>query len=414
MNLKLTLTGGALVLLALATLVAAPPPGVRAQSARPSFDCSKARSRIDKLVCANAELAALDRRVAELFELAMSQAPDAGDIKRAQRRWLRDRNDCQDAACMRSQYEQRIRALETYTGRLPAALVQTMCERLETPETRAEILAHKDGIEDINNDGVPETPVTCNGGTANIPCAAYADAGGKPLQIRPQGFEWHTYSPLGRTTFRYDDRTFVYYSRDAALEEPSYVSYVTPTNRELPICEFETSVGSAVVEGGADVCAAVESGENIEEIELASIADRDATAFARADTFARRIGAVDIDNDGLNDNVLELSYESGGGRGCTFNYFELLTDDRRSLLTTSKRNPVRELQGVPAEGYRGRNCGRIDNRLFRFEDKIYYEANVSNNALAPHEVRVLDGTAVATLCTFERQTMTRVKRLFAE
>jgi uncharacterized protein len=381
-------------------------------ASKPSFDCTRARSKAEKTICADAQLAALDQRTSELFGLALSHSPDPGDIKKEQRRWLRERDDCEDAACMAKSYEGRIEVLETYTGRLPERLARTLCARLETPETRAETLERRAGIEDINNDGAPETAAACAGGTANVPCVSYVDARGKPVLIQPQGFEWTTYSPLGRAAFRYENRTFVYYSRDAALAEPSHLAYVTPTNREFRVCEFETSVGSAVLEGGDDVCAAVETREGIEPVELVSAADRQATAFGRPDTFVRSTGAADIDNDGLDDEVIELSYESGGGQGCTFNYFELLGEDRRSLIANSKSNPVRELQGLTGEGYRGRNCGNVENRLFKFDGKTYYETNVTNNRLVPHEVRVLDGTAPATLCTFERQVTTKVKTLF--
>jgi hypothetical protein len=349
-----------------------------------------------------------------LFALALSQSPDPGDIKKAQRRWLRERDDCEDAACIARSYEQRLDALATYTGRMPATLVRTLCARLETPETRAQTLERKLGIEDINNDGTPEVATACTGGTANVPCVSYMNEDGKPVLIQPQGFEGFADSPLGRSAFRYENRTFVYYSRDAALAEPTHVSYITPTNREFRVCEFETAVASAVVEGGDDVCAAVEANERIEPIELTSIADRQSVTLSRPDTFAKGTGTVDVDNDGLDDVIIELSYESGAGQGCTFNYFELLSEDRSALLGSSKSKPVRELQRLHDEGYRERNCGVVANRLFKFADKIYYETNLGNNEHFPHELRVLDGTAVGTLCTFERQVTTRARRVFSE
>lgn len=400
--------------LALPAIAALAQQVERASVEGPSFACAKARSRMDKTICADGQLTSLDKRVADLFELALSQAPDPGDVKRAQRRWLRERDDCKEAACIQASYERRLNALQIYTGRLPATLTHPLCARFETSETRIETLDRKNGIEDINNDGMPETATACAGGTANVPCVSYVDADRKPVLIRPQGFEWITYSPLGRSPFRYQNLTFVYYSRDTALVEPSHVSYITPTNREVRICELETRVGSAVVEGGHDVCAAVETGERIEAVELTPIDDRQSVAFGRVDTYPKSTGLVDIDNDGLDDPIIELSYESGAGQGCTFNYFELLAEDGRTLIGNSKRRPVHELQGLEAEGYRERNCGTVENRLFKLDDKIYFETNVSNNGDLPHEVRVLDGTAVGTLCTFEREVTTQVRRVFGE
>jgi uncharacterized protein len=380
----------------------------------PSFDCAKARSKVDKSICADPELSALDKRLAALFAVALSQTDDQGDLRKQQRRWLRARDDCENGNCVKQSYELRRDELATYTGHFPTPMLRTLCARFETPDTRAETLERKAGAEDINNDGKPEIATQCSGGTANTPCASYIDDHQRPVHIQPQGFDLNTYSPLGRSAFRYENHTFVYYSRDAALAEPSYLSYITPTNREHRVCDFDTNVGSGVVEGGDDVCVAVESGERTEAIDLMSIEERQNTAFDRPDTFAKSVGNVDVDNDGLDEAIIELSYESGGGQGCTFNYFELMAEDRKSLLNNSNSIPVRELQGLTAEGYQGRNCGNIDNRFFKHDNKVYYETNVTNNRVVPHEVRALDGSAVATLCSFERQVTTRVRKVSGE
>ena len=75
---------------------------------------------------------------------------------------------------------------------------------------------------------------------------------------------------------------------------------------------------------------------------------------------------------------------------------------------------MRDLQGLRSEAYQGRDCGKIENRLFKFGNEVFYETNVTNSPGPPHEVRVLDGTAVATLCTFERQVTVRIKTIFGE
>src|SRR5687767_3664394 len=103
--------GAALAMLA--ALAVGQQPAVQTSPDGPSFDCAKARARIEKSICADPALAALDRRAAELFALALTHAEDPGDIKRAQRRWLRERDDCDADACVKNSYEQRIEALET-------------------------------------------------------------------------------------------------------------------------------------------------------------------------------------------------------------------------------------------------------------------------------------------------------------
>ena len=75
----------------------------------PSFDCAKAGSGAEELVCADAELARLDRRLAERFAaaLAAAEALDSGaaeavDLLRAtQRGWIGGRDECWKAADLR-------------------------------------------------------------------------------------------------------------------------------------------------------------------------------------------------------------------------------------------------------------------------------------------------------------------------
>ena len=74
---------------------AAPAPATAAADAKPSFDCAAAASDAEKLVCSDPALAALDRRLAEVF--ARSKAAPGADQSRLaadQRGWVKGRDDC--------------------------------------------------------------------------------------------------------------------------------------------------------------------------------------------------------------------------------------------------------------------------------------------------------------------------------
>ena len=79
---------------------------------KPSFDCTKAVSRSEKMICGDPALAGLDLRLSRLYRLVLESSADAEQIKTSQRYWLRNiRDECTTAPCMRTAYERRIQNL---------------------------------------------------------------------------------------------------------------------------------------------------------------------------------------------------------------------------------------------------------------------------------------------------------------
>lgn len=85
----------------------------------PSFECAKAEGAAEELVCSDTELAALDRRLSEVYAAALEAAGglDAGadeavsTLKAMQRGWIGGRNECWKAddlaACVGDAYLRR-------------------------------------------------------------------------------------------------------------------------------------------------------------------------------------------------------------------------------------------------------------------------------------------------------------------
>jgi hypothetical protein len=88
----------------------APP---RPASARPSFDCSKARTRGELAVCNEAGLAALDRQMAALYSHAFAAAsPEEREILRdTAGRFYAYRDRCPNTACIGDAYTGRMREI---------------------------------------------------------------------------------------------------------------------------------------------------------------------------------------------------------------------------------------------------------------------------------------------------------------
>lgn len=96
----------------------------------PSFDCSKASGEVEKLVCADEELAAIDRKMADVYAKAIEAFPSDEATKQRvmQRGWIGGRDECWKSddvkACAMLEYRTRIVQLQIQSGQLmvPAAV----------------------------------------------------------------------------------------------------------------------------------------------------------------------------------------------------------------------------------------------------------------------------------------------------
>lgn len=76
--------------------------------ARPSFDCDKARSTTEKIICADEDLARQDRELGRLHARAKAAAADPRDFqRRSDAAWSSREASCADRACLQRWYSQR-------------------------------------------------------------------------------------------------------------------------------------------------------------------------------------------------------------------------------------------------------------------------------------------------------------------
>jgi uncharacterized protein len=80
-----------------------------------SFDCMKATTQVEKMVCADAALSKLDEDLAAKFREAISKAKQGGnaELRKAQAAWLKSRNKCKEEPCIEGAYRARIAELST-------------------------------------------------------------------------------------------------------------------------------------------------------------------------------------------------------------------------------------------------------------------------------------------------------------
>ena len=76
-----------------------------------SFDCAKTQTKVEKLICADAELSKLDEEMATTYKAALQDEKQADSIRQAQKQWMKERNGCSDAVCVKQAYENQLKEL---------------------------------------------------------------------------------------------------------------------------------------------------------------------------------------------------------------------------------------------------------------------------------------------------------------
>ena len=94
----------------------APPPAQAMPITKPSFDCSKTKSRALLIVCGDDQLARLDLQEDALLRRAVSKAEQRDAVNAEQDVWLSERNGCGSAACLARAYRNRIADLHRWTN----------------------------------------------------------------------------------------------------------------------------------------------------------------------------------------------------------------------------------------------------------------------------------------------------------
>lgn len=78
-----------------------------------SFDCAKAATAVEKIVCADKEISALDDELNRLYQQRLAVALDQQGMKSMQRNWLKALGErCKDAACVKMDYEIQVETLK--------------------------------------------------------------------------------------------------------------------------------------------------------------------------------------------------------------------------------------------------------------------------------------------------------------
>lgn len=148
---------------------AVPPP---TGPVTPSFDCAKAESEAETMVCADYGLAALDNRLAEVYAAELAKPDAVKDLAARQRGWVKGRDECWKAddkkLCVEEEYRTRIAELQINSpGAMAASAVGFRCDDNSKPFTMAYYneLDDKPAVITLGNDQAIIFPQPAASGT---------------------------------------------------------------------------------------------------------------------------------------------------------------------------------------------------------------------------------------------------------
>lgn len=81
-----------------------------------SFDCTKAQSKVENLICRDADISKLDDELYAAYKTALKNEKQASEVQQSQRQWIKKRNECVDAQCLAASYRSRTGALNVAIG----------------------------------------------------------------------------------------------------------------------------------------------------------------------------------------------------------------------------------------------------------------------------------------------------------
>lgn len=110
-----------------------------------SFDCTKATSDVERMVCSDHKLNRLDDFLSQNFNIAMnSEMPESvkSDIRKTQGEWIERRDSCTDEQCVKNMYSRRIdylwnKCFENIKGRINYVKYSEALEIIEKENSNA-------------------------------------------------------------------------------------------------------------------------------------------------------------------------------------------------------------------------------------------------------------------------------------
>ncbi len=373
-----------------------------------SYDCAKAGTRTEHMICGDAGLSTLDERLGNRYMRARGKAADPNALRGEQRAWLRNvRNACTNAACLKAVYNARVAEL-TKIGWMTEEKARAICERVaaanidgsyhnsfrEVDPDEEIVIDSAPGLQgyrighplNVDYDGDGEVEKLNSMGQYGGTCQSYSVSlivditKGEP-EINPAfDLEWQA----GHQQFLIVDGEPVFARTPNDPKSVLHLDWLTPAGGVMPLCSIaikrERRLETAKSENPA-LCRAV--AENTVEFLSWSLASEEINRKSAAAEPGRATissMSLDIDVDGDDDTIAWVNYSSSAGCGYEHHWLVEMSDDLISVAE-SPLNSVLIDKG-PHIGAAGRwrewapsagspHTGWDSPRIFIFDGKPY-------------------------------------------
>ncbi|AFM24862.1 lysozyme inhibitor LprI family protein [Desulfomonile tiedjei] len=335
-----------------------------------SFDCEKATSEAEKLICADQTLSKSDEDLAALYAETLKRAADPLLLERQQRAWLSNvRDQCIDPSILKDAYVTRIKQLSSVLRTMSRGTAKTIksdaeacqvvvdfvLDNLSVPPEDSqptmeelERIFGKDTLgtlygcspsywrHDFNNDGTPDHLIISVQGTAHV-SVGYVLSGKKGSAVQEVGdYECYDLSVLNVGT-----RYYVLSHHGGRLGK---LWRLSRSGEFMPVCKF-----SPRKEPMVELVAGKENGVCLEarlgRVHHAryglthGLGPLPLGAPNLSKDPIEGLALVDINNDGTPDNVVRIDFSRVGGRGCKGRDLAV-TDATRTKIPDTKLNEI--------------------------------------------------------------------------
>ncbi len=351
-----------------------------------SFDCDKAVTVPERLICSDRGLSILDSAVSKAYQRHLAETQDPRALRTEQRNWIRDvRDQCDDVSCLIEAYSQRLARFNTkrvMTKDRAEAICQTVVKRLndgsiinDLIQLRPANMAERDawqranpelftqylqGALDIDYDGdgnAEKLGLIGGGGTCRdcdiIDLGAPVSHRGPPGQDEEdeERLRWADWSGCDHFLMIEGEPIVINGNFGQGPTEATLVSWFAEDGAKEPLCRLgkNTSVDARLIfEKDKRLCRSILNNQ-VEAMPWpvsVSLAQKELEKYGiRSDSAAAT--RVDIDGDDDEETIALATYSSGAGCGSYQEWLLELTPDAKSIADTALSKTLRNREWGP-------------------------------------------------------------------